>query len=162
ARPGRPRPPAAPLGRRRTRHPAPGPAAAAPARGGLGRRALPAGAVRRRARRRRPRRRRLVVRPRASRAAPRRAAPRGRPAAGGPAERGELDREPQEYPLITATQRAGDVDELGEPWPAGAVVEAPARPTPSLDEVILRRGSTRLMDREAEVARELLDWPLAV
>jgi hypothetical protein len=82
--------------------------------------------------------------------------------AGGPAARGEVDRVPQEFPLLTATQRAGDLDELGEPWPLGAVVPAPAEATPPLDDVILRRGSTRLMDREASVARELLQWPMSV
>jgi SagB-type dehydrogenase family enzyme len=88
----------------------------------------------------------------------------GEPAtdAGGPAERGEVDREPQEYPLITATQRAGDDDALGEPWPAGAAVDAPGRPTPPLDEVILRRGSTRRMDPAAELDREQLEWPMTV
>jgi len=84
----------------------------------------------------------------------------GEPAtdAGGPAERGEIDDEPQEYPLITATQRAGDLDELGEPWRTGPPIDP--RPTPPLDEVILTRGSTRLMDRAATVPRELLEWPL--
>jgi hypothetical protein len=85
----------------------------------------------------------------------------GEPAthAGGEAERGEVDDEPQEYPLITATQRAGDLDELGDPWPAGPAIDP--RPTPPLDEVILTRGSTRLMDRSKSVPRDLLEWPLA-
>jgi SagB-type dehydrogenase family enzyme len=85
----------------------------------------------------------------------------GEPAteAGGPAERGEVDDEPQEYPLITATQRAGDLDELGDPWPAAPAIDP--RPTPPLDEVILTRGSTRLMDRSKSVPRDLLEWPLA-
>jgi SagB-type dehydrogenase family enzyme len=78
--------------------------------------------------------------------------------AGGAAERGEIDDEPQEYPLITATQRAGDLDELGTPWPDAPAVQS--RPTPPLDEVILTRGSTRLMDRGATVPRDLLEWPL--
>ena len=84
----------------------------------------------------------------------------GEPAtrAGGPAERGEVDDEPQEYPLITATQRAGDLDALGDPWPVAPAVEP--RSTPPLDEVILTRGSTRLMDRTKSVPRDLLEWPL--
>jgi hypothetical protein len=88
----------------------------------------------------------------------------GEPAvdAGGRAQRGEIDAEPQEYPLITATQRAGDTDELGDPWPAGAAADPPDRPTPALDEVILRRGSARRMRRDAQIARELLTWPLRV
>jgi SagB-type dehydrogenase family enzyme len=88
----------------------------------------------------------------------------GEPAtdAGGPAQPGAVDDEPQEYPLVTATQRAGDVDELGDPWPSGAVTDPPSQPTAPLDEVILRRGSSRLMDRTATVPRELLEWPLTV
>jgi SagB-type dehydrogenase family enzyme len=78
--------------------------------------------------------------------------------AGGPAERGEIDDEPQEYPLVTATQRAGDLDELGDPWRAGPPIDP--RPTPTLDDVILTRGSTRLMDCGKTVPRELLEWPL--
>lgn len=78
--------------------------------------------------------------------------------AGGAAERGEIDEAPQEYPLITATQRAGDLDELGDPWPAAPAIDP--RPTPPLDEVILTRGSTRLMDRSKTVPRDLLEWPL--
>lgn len=85
----------------------------------------------------------------------------GEPAtdAGGPAEHGEIDDEPQEYPLITATQRAGDLDDLGDPWPTAPAIDP--RPTPPLDEVILTRGSTRLMDRSKTVPRDLLEWPLA-
>jgi hypothetical protein len=78
--------------------------------------------------------------------------------ASGPAERGEIDATPQEYPLITATQRAGELDELGDPWPGAPAIDP--LPTRSLDEVILTRGSTRLMDRSASVPRELLEWPL--
>jgi len=81
---------------------------------------------------------------------------------GGPAERGEVDRDPQELPLVTATQRAGDMEGLGAPWPAGPVAAPPSQATPPLDEVILHRGSARRMDPAAGVARELLDWPLAV
>jgi hypothetical protein len=64
-----------------------------------------------------------------------------------------------EYPLCTAAQRAGDRDVLGEPWPdAPALPDVPA--SPPLDEVVLRRGSQRLMDREATLPRALLDWPM--
>jgi hypothetical protein len=82
--------------------------------------------------------------------------------AGGPAERGEVDEVPQEYPLVTATQRAGDLDSLGEPWPEGEPVAGAPSPTPPLDEVILKRGSTRLMDRTARVPREVVGWSMAV
>jgi hypothetical protein len=75
----------------------------------------------------------------------------------GPAATGSLP--PVEFPLCTEAQRAGERDELGAPWP-----EAPALPeipdSPSLDEVILRRGSQRLMDRTKSLPRRLLEWPM--
>jgi hypothetical protein len=80
--------------------------------------------------------------------------------ATGPAIRGILPE--VEFPLCTQAQRAGDSDEWGEPWPAGAdqVALADVPESPVLDEVILRRGSQRLMDRNAELPRRLLDWPM--
>jgi SagB-type dehydrogenase family enzyme len=83
----------------------------------------------------------------------------GRPAieSSGPAAKGTLPH--VELPLCTAAQRAGDRDRSGEPWPAGApLAEIPA--SPALDEVILRRGSQRLMDRSATIPRRLLEWPM--
>jgi hypothetical protein len=75
----------------------------------------------------------------------------------GPATAGVLP--PVELPLCTTAQRAGERSELGEPWPeAPALADFPA--APALDEVILRRGSQRRMDRTATLPRELLDWPL--
>lgn len=75
----------------------------------------------------------------------------------GPAVRGILAA--VEFPLCTEAQRAGDRNDLGTPWP-----EAPRLPeiaqSPSLDEVILRRGSQRLMDRNATLPRRLLEWPM--
>jgi len=76
---------------------------------------------------------------------------------GGPATPGELPE--VELPLCTAAQRAGDRDELGEPWPRGE--ELPEHPpSDSLDEVIRRRGSQRRMDRSRHLPRTALDWPL--
>ena len=37
---------------------------------------------------------------------------------GGEAVAGTIDAHPVEFPLVTAAQRAGDGDVLGEPWPA--------------------------------------------
>ncbi|HEU0132633.1 MAG TPA: hypothetical protein VFQ85_16735, partial [Mycobacteriales bacterium] len=62
-------------------------------------------------------------------------------------------------PLVTAAQRAGDRDALGDPWPAGDPL-ADAPPSAPLDEVVLRRGSQRRMDRAATLPRALLDWPV--
>jgi SagB-type dehydrogenase family enzyme len=73
----------------------------------------------------------------------------------GPAARGAVDDAPLEFPLLTAAQRAGDMVGLGSPWPRGAAV--PTDPdSPSLDEVVLRRGSQRRMDPSGTVSRDLL------
>lgn len=77
---------------------------------------------------------------------------------GGPAAGGELPT--VEFPLATTAQRAGERDELGEPWPRGAeLADHPASGT--LDEVIRRRGSQRRMDRSGTLPKALLEWPLA-
>ena len=83
----------------------------------------------------------------------------GRPAIepAGPAVAGDLP--PVEFPLCTAAQRAGDRDEQGPAWPAGPVL-ADVPDSAVLDEVILRRGSQRLMNREVRLPRRLLDWPM--
>jgi SagB-type dehydrogenase family enzyme len=83
----------------------------------------------------------------------------GAPAAApaGPAAPGELP--PVELPLCTAAQRAGERDGWGASWPEGAALpDAPA--SAPLDEVVLRRGSQRLMDRDRTLPRGSLDWPL--
>ena len=77
--------------------------------------------------------------------------------ASGPATPGDLPE--VEFPLCTQAQRAGDSDEQGSAWPVGPVL-ADVPDSPVLDEVILRRGSQRLMDRNAELPRQLLDWPM--
>jgi SagB-type dehydrogenase family enzyme len=77
--------------------------------------------------------------------------------AGGPATKGHLPE--VEFPLCTQAQRAGDSDEAGPAWPVGPVL-ADIGESPVLDEVILRRGSQRLMDRNARLPRQLLDWPM--
>lgn len=77
--------------------------------------------------------------------------------ASGPATPGFLPE--VEFPLCTQAQRAGDSDEPGPAWPVGPVL-ADVPESPGLDEVILRRGSQRLMDRNARLPRRLLDWPM--
>ncbi|MFG1927918.1 hypothetical protein [Cryptosporangium sp. NPDC048952] len=75
----------------------------------------------------------------------------------GTAENGELPA--MEFPLCTDAQRAGERNVLGEPWLDGEPLDdAPA--AESLDEVILRRGSQRRMDRARTLPRTHLDWPL--
>lgn len=66
--------------------------------------------------------------------------------AHGKAAMGEVDFAPVEFPLVTAAQRAGEMQELAQPWPSGAAVDAPPDDSSALDEVILKRGSQRRMD----------------
>jgi SagB-type dehydrogenase family enzyme len=78
----------------------------------------------------------------------------------GPAVAGQIARDAVEFPLITAMQRAGDVDQLGVPWPDTDPLPGIPPVSAPLDEVILRRGSTRLMDPTAQVPASALTWSL--
>ncbi len=71
---------------------------------------------------------------------------------------GAVDAAPLEFPLVTLAQHAGDGDVLGDPWPAGAALEAEPPPSPDLEAVILQRGSTRLMDPAATVSRAVFEF----
>jgi hypothetical protein len=78
----------------------------------------------------------------------------------GDAAIGAVAANPVEFPLVTLAQHAGDGDALGDSWPESAPLEdAPA--SRDLDDVILQRGSTRLMDPAATVARSVFDFALA-
>jgi SagB-type dehydrogenase family enzyme len=81
--------------------------------------------------------------------------------AQGEAAVGAVDVAPMEFPLVTQAQHAGDSDVLGEPWPAGAASSGASPASRDLDDVILQRGSTRLMDPAATVSREVFDFALA-
>jgi len=74
----------------------------------------------------------------------------------GPAAHGETDRAPLEFPLVTAAQRAGGRDRLGEPWDWGDPVDIPAAATPPVEDVIAARGSQRRMDPARGVSGDLL------
>ena len=76
---------------------------------------------------------------------------------GGPALQGSLPE--VELPLVTGAFVAGHRSELGDPWADGPVLTG-VPSSPSLDEVVLRRGSQRLMDRSRTVPREALTWPM--
>jgi hypothetical protein len=81
---------------------------------------------------------------------------------GGEAAMGAVDRRaPREFPLITEAQHAGDGERLGAPRPAGAPLSREPPESAALDEVILRRISTRIMDPSRSVGRGLLEWSLA-
>lgn len=88
----------------------------------------------------------------------------GAPAIGvsGDAVAGDVDRQPPlEFPLVTDAQHAGDGDALGEPWPAAPPLPGDPPPSADLEDVILRRGSTRIMDPAGSVSRELYEFSLA-
>jgi hypothetical protein len=68
----------------------------------------------------------------------------------GEAVTGAVDTKPPlEFPLVTMAQHAGNEDELGEPWPS------PPPPPADVEAVILRRGSTRIMDPQATISRDV-------
>lgn len=87
----------------------------------------------------------------------------GGPAIGpeGEAAAGAVDAAPVEFPLVTRAQRAGDGDVLGDPWPPAAALPGEPPAAADVDAVILRRGSTRIMDPAATVARDVFAWSLA-
>ena len=80
----------------------------------------------------------------------------------GEAQRGSLGEAATEFPLVTLAQHAGDLDQLGDPWPHVASLSGDMPGSDDLDTVILRRGSARKMDASATVARDIFDFSLAV
>jgi SagB-type dehydrogenase family enzyme len=83
--------------------------------------------------------------------------------ATGPAVTGLTDADPAEFPLVTAAQHAGDLDHLGKPWDFGAATPVVAPPTaPTVDDVIVRRGSQRRMDPSHGLPLQTLDTCMTV
>jgi hypothetical protein len=67
--------------------------------------------------------------------------------AAGAATTGRVDAAPVEFPLETAAQRAGEVDDIGAPWSPGAPAQVLDRGDGrTVDAAVLSRGSQRLMD----------------
>ena len=84
-------------------------------------------------------------------------------AASGPAVPGETDAAPLEFPLVTAAQRAGDTDSLGQPWDLGGQAGLPATGTSApVDAVITARGSQRRMNPDAGLPLETLQTCMGV
>jgi hypothetical protein len=80
----------------------------------------------------------------------------------GAAAPGAVDRRtPLEFRLITQAQHAGDGEHLGVARPPAAPLSGQVPASVGVDEVILRRISTRIMDQSRSVGRELLEWSLA-
>lgn len=82
--------------------------------------------------------------------------------ATGPAVPGAVDAAPLEFPLVTAAQRAGDLDTFGEPWTRGAPVDADVRGGDPVEAVVLARGSQRRMDPTRGVSREVFETSMRV
>ncbi|HEX2902934.1 MAG TPA: nitroreductase family protein [Jatrophihabitans sp.] len=68
---------------------------------------------------------------------------------------GSFEPDAIEFPLVTSAQHAGDLIQLGHAWPLGAPVPTAAGGTGTLDEVVLRRGSTRLFAPTARLPLEM-------
>jgi SagB-type dehydrogenase family enzyme len=66
--------------------------------------------------------------------------------AGGPTAAGGVDANPIELPLATDAQRAGDLEELGEPWSLGEPVDVPEEGMRPVETAVLSRSSQRRMD----------------
>lgn len=88
----------------------------------------------------------------------------GRPAIvpSGEGATGEVDAQPLELPLVTAAQRAGELDELGPAWRRGEPVEVPAGDGDPVETVVLARGSTRLLDPAGELPERTLRTALTL
>ncbi|MEA2580213.1 MAG: hypothetical protein QOE83_1105 [Actinomycetota bacterium] len=76
--------------------------------------------------------------------------------ATGSAEAGRVDATPIEFPLVTAAQRAGDLDALGPAWDRGAPVDVPSQGTDPVEVIALARGSQRRMDPSRSLPEDVL------
>jgi hypothetical protein len=82
--------------------------------------------------------------------------------ATGPAAEGAVDSAPLEFPLVTAAQRAGELETLGGPWDPGTAVAVCVDSAEPVEAVVLTRGSQRLMDPARGVSNRLLLTSMAV
>jgi hypothetical protein len=80
----------------------------------------------------------------------------------GPAVRGRVDTVPLEFPLVTAAQRAGESDRLGQPWDRGRPVDVPVLAGPPVESVIAARGSQRRMDAGRGLSQDVLRTSMGV
>jgi len=76
--------------------------------------------------------------------------------AGGPTVAGQVDAAPVAFPLVTAAQRAGDCERLGEPWGRGAPADVPSTAAAPVEAVVAARGSQRRMDATRALPLDVL------
>jgi SagB-type dehydrogenase family enzyme len=81
--------------------------------------------------------------------------------ATGPAIGAPVDAAPIELPLATSAQRAGDRDGWGHVWPRGAPVDVGLATSAPVEQVVLSRGSQRLMDGSRGLSEDLLSTSMA-
>ncbi len=79
----------------------------------------------------------------------------------GPSAPAAVDSAPVEFPLVTAAQRAGDQNALGQAWDRGGPVGSPSHSGAPVEDVVLARGSQRRMDASAGLPKELLSASLS-
>lgn len=87
------------------------------------------------------------------------------PPGWAPKERGALglaDLTQVDFPLVTAAHWAGISSGWGAPWQPGDAVRPPLSDSPSVNDVVYQRGSTRRMDPTRGMPREALETALAV
>jgi SagB-type dehydrogenase family enzyme len=82
--------------------------------------------------------------------------------ASGPANVGQVDAAPVEFPLVTAAQRAGESDQLGETWDRGAPADVTATSPMTVEAVVAARGSQRRMDPAQALPWEVLRTCMSV
>jgi hypothetical protein len=82
-------------------------------------------------------------------------------APSGETVKGAVDEAPLEFPLVTAAQRAGHLDAWGEPWSPGETTEA-SETGPTVEEVVRRRSSQRLMDPTRGLPGSLLTTSMEI
>jgi SagB-type dehydrogenase family enzyme len=72
-----------------------------------------------------------------------------------------IDAAPIELPLATSAQRAGDREVWGHEWPRGASADVALASSMPVEQVVLARGSQRLMDGSRGLAEDLLRTSMA-
>jgi hypothetical protein len=86
----------------------------------------------------------------------------GQPTPTERAAAGSIDESPVHFPLVTATQWAGISTRWGAPWPSGERLSRPLPDSPSVNEVVYRRGSTRRLDPDRSLPRDAVETSMAV